>query len=116
MHLLYINKTFFKPHGCKVHFQDETSIIRIIFLKFVIYFYFSISSTLYSPLPHTPDTHILRKANRTEEAVHELKFRYRALESFFLYVRLTGVSLSNLHKFEFGELELCVFQGILLSL
>lgn len=39
----------------------------------------------------------------------ELKFRYRTLESFFPYVRLTGVSLGNLHEFEFGELELRIF-------
>ena len=38
----------------------------------------------------------------------QLKFRYRTLESFLLYVMLTRVSLSNLHKFEFGELD-CVF-------
>lgn len=48
--------------------------------------------------------------------MRQLKFRYGTLESFFPYVRLTGVSLSKLYTFEFRELELYIFQEILLSL
>lgn len=68
---LCISIKLLKSHlGLKVYFQDKIPIIRIIFLKFVICFLFLsfILSVIYSPPSYTPDTYILRKTNRTEEA------------------------------------------------